>query len=227
MVVNNLAPIKPLSILSLPQIHLIRALWLRPPLHPGCGPAAIRPGPWTLHADYSGCAPQHLAPLQDTAGVPASPSAAALQEHHHHLPQENQRRLHHRAELRLPPAIEALPVQRGAGGGWPQRATSVRVGVGDTWGRLFQLPLYCSSPVAGCHWPAVLSPYTCVARYPFLSALPKLRTGSICATMSQISERTRHGQRGRNIDSVHILCLICLYPCCQWMIYLSQEWIFH
>lgn len=110
-----------------PQIHLIHPLWLWPALHPGCDPAATWPGPSTLQADRCGHTSQYLAPLQDRAGSPASPATAAFQEHHHHLPQENQCRLCHGAELRQPPAFQALPIQRGPGGGWQERANSVRV----------------------------------------------------------------------------------------------------
>lgn len=109
-----------------PQVHVLCAVWLSPTLHPGCGAAAVGPGPRTLQTDHHGRGPQHLAPLQDPAGVRAPPPAAALQEHHHHLPQEDQRVLHHRAELQLPPSVQAVPVQRGARGHWPQKATSVR-----------------------------------------------------------------------------------------------------
>lgn len=35
----------PFNLSPPPQIHFIRALQLRPPLHPGCGPAAVGPGP--------------------------------------------------------------------------------------------------------------------------------------------------------------------------------------
>lgn len=136
------------------QIHLICALRLGPPLHPGRGPAAHGPEPRALRADHHGPATQYLAPLQDTAGVPASPSAAAIQEHHHRLPQENQRRLHHGAELRLPPTIQTFPLQCGAGGDRPKRATSVREGGAGGWGHTSgysQGPYTVAPPKAGCH----------------------------------------------------------------------------
>lgn len=98
------------------QIHLVCELRLWSALHPERGSAAVRPGPRTLSADRRGSTPQHLAPLQDSARIPAPPSAAELQEHNHHLPQEDQRRLHHRAELRQPPDSQTVPLQCGAGG---------------------------------------------------------------------------------------------------------------
>lgn len=98
------------------QIHLVCELRLWSALHPERGPAALGPGPGTLSTDHRGSAPQHLAPLQDPARVPAPPSAAELPEHNHHLPQEHQGRLQHRAELPQPADGQALLLQRGAGG---------------------------------------------------------------------------------------------------------------
>lgn len=104
------------STLHSSQIHLVCELRLGPALHPERGSAALRPEPGTLSADHRGSAPQHLAPLQDPARVPAPPSAAELPEHNHHLPQEHQGRLQHRAELPQPADGQALLLQRGAGG---------------------------------------------------------------------------------------------------------------
>lgn len=109
-------------------------------------------GPRSLSADRRGSTPQHLAPLQDAARFPASPSAAEIQEYNHHLPQEDQRRLHHRAELRQPPDIEALPLQRGTGGRWQTMADAVRAGQADRCQRKHKSCLFpvwflvCSSP---------------------------------------------------------------------------------
>lgn len=135
------------------QVHLIRALRLPPSLHPGCVAAAQWPRPPAMPPDSGGRAPQHLAPLQDAAGLWAAPSAATLPQHHHRLPQEDQRRLHHGAELRQPAAGAPLPLQRGAGGRRPQGATSVRVG---GWGRRGHSPSQILSlswggpPSSGC-----------------------------------------------------------------------------
>lgn len=98
------------------QIHLVCELRLWSALHPERGSAAVRPGPRALSADHRGYTPQHLAPLQDSARIPAPPSAAELQEHNYHLPQEDQCHLHHRAELRQPPDSQTVPLQCGAGG---------------------------------------------------------------------------------------------------------------
>lgn len=114
-----------------PQIHLVSALWLPSALHPERGSAAVWSGPRSLSADRRGSTPQHLAPLQDAARFPASPSAAEIQEYNHHLPQEDQRRLHHRAELRQPPDIQTLPLQRGTGGRWQAMADAVKAGQAD------------------------------------------------------------------------------------------------
>lgn len=138
-----------------PQIHLVSALWLRSALHPERGSAAVWAGPRSLSADRRGSTPQHLAPLQDAARFPASPSAAEIQEYNHHLPQEDQRRLHHRAELRQPPDIQALPLQCGTGGRWQTMADAVRAGRADRCQRKHKSCLFpvwflvCSSPEAG------------------------------------------------------------------------------
>lgn len=108
-----------------PQIHLIGAIRLGAPLHPGRVSAAPGQGSGSLQPDGRGRAPEHLAPLQDSAGLPASPAGTALPEHHHRLPQAPACRLHHRTKLRLPAASQAIPLQRGARGGRPQEATSV------------------------------------------------------------------------------------------------------
>lgn len=104
------------NLLPSSQIHLVCELRLWPALHPERGSPSVRPGPGALSADRRGPAAQHLAPLQNPVGLPTPPSAAELQEHNHHLPQEDQRRLLHGAELRQPPASQTLPLQCGAGG---------------------------------------------------------------------------------------------------------------
>ncbi|XP_064830850.1 refilin-B-like isoform X2 [Oncorhynchus masou masou] len=122
---SSLVPI--LSIGSVPQLHTLSygegieldplpSKEIRASLYPQRGHAAQRPGSGELQPDIPGCPSQHLETLQDPARPPASPAGPAFPEHHHCLPQARSHHLHHRAELRQPPASQEILVERGAGG---------------------------------------------------------------------------------------------------------------
>lgn len=102
------------------QIHLISALRLGAPLHPGRVSAAAGFGAGAVQPDCVGTVSEHLEAIQNAAGVPAAPAGAALPEHHYCVPQTRQDPLHHPAHLWRTEAGQTLPVQRGARGVWLQ-----------------------------------------------------------------------------------------------------------